>query len=514
MLFNSWVFLLGFLPITLSVFLVIPASQLTARKVWLILASFFFYGWWKVEYVPLLLFSMVLNYSVASLIHRWRGQPLARVALVTGVTVNLLMLGYFKYTNFLLSVVGLAMHRPVPVLDIALPLAISFFTFTQIGFIVDVSRDPDLHYSFLDYLLFVVFFPHLIAGPIVRHWEVIPQFSSRALRASMNDLAVGSAFFLLGLYKKVLLADGAAAYANSIYGAAGGGVTLPWFDAWLGTVAYALQIYFDFSGYSDMAIGLARLFAIKFPCNFDSPYRADSIGEFWRRWHMSLTRFLRDYVYIPLGGNRRGPARQIGNILFTFLLSGLWHGAGWTFVMWGVLHGAMLAAQTGWRKLTGALGWQPRHWLYRGACVLLTFGLVQVAWVFFRSPDVSTAGSVLQSMVGAHGWTLSVETTNPKREIGQLLQAVGFQFVPDVAGLKSYTDALWLVCLLMAVVWCLPNTQQMLAKYDPALEDHLRPARLHLRLNAATGLAIGMAFFLVIRSHFGTVASPFLYFNF
>ena len=231
-------------------------------------------------------------------------------------------------------------------------------------------------------MLFVVFFPHLIAGPIVRHWEVIPQFAQRALRATRTDLAVGSAFFLMGLYKKVLLADSAAVYANAIYGAAAGGRTLSWFDAWLGTVSYALQIYFDFSGYTDMAIGLARLFSIKFPCNFDSPYQASSIAEFWRRWHMSLTRFLRDYVYIPLGGNRCGKARQVRNILVTFFLSGLWHGAGWTFVVWGLLHGAMLVVQMGWRRLTAA--WTsrpaPRAWHYAGLvltfiCVLFTWGL-------------------------------------------------------------------------------------------------------------------------------------------
>ena len=514
MLFNSWEFILGFLPITLAVFFLIPASRLAYRKVWLILSSLFFYGWWRVEYVPILLFSMFFNYSAALLIHRWRGQRLARVCVVTGVTVNLLLLGYFKYTNFLLGIVGLATRHPPPVFDIALPLAISFFTFTQIGYIVDVSRDPELHYGFLDYVVFVVFFPHLIAGPIVRHWEIIPQFAKRTLRAGSTDLAVGSAFFLMGLYKKVLLADAAAVYANAIYGAAAAGRTLPWFDAWLGTVAYAIQIYFDFSGYSDMAIGLARLFGIKFPCNFDSPYRADSIGEFWRRWHMSLTRFLRDYVYIPLGGNRRGASRQLYNILFTFFLSGLWHGAGWTFVIWGLLHGAFLGAQTGWRKLTGALHWKLQHWSYRGACLLLTFTLVQFTWVFFRAPNLPTAGSVLQSMVGVNGWTLSAETTNPKKQPGLFLQTAGLRFVSDVSGIDSYTDAIRLMVVLLLIVWLLPNTQQLLARYEPALEDHLRPARLHLPLNTASGLALGMLFLLVIRSHYGLQPSPFLYFNF
>ena len=229
---------------------------------------------------------------------------------------------------------------------------------------------------------------------------------------------------------------------------------------------------------------------------------------------MSLTRFLRDYVYIPLGGNRRGPARQLANILVTFFLSGLWHGAGWTFVIWGLLHGAFVAGQTLWRKVTGALHWKLEHWTYRGACVLLTFTLVLFTWVFFRSPNVSIAGRVLQSMAGANGLTLSDRTTNPARQTGRMLKAAGFRFMPDVAGV-DYSDALRLLAALLAVVWFLPNTQQLLKRVPiPLLEDHLRPAWLHFPLNAASGLALGMAFFLVIRSSFSALPSPFLYFNF
>jgi D-alanyl-lipoteichoic acid acyltransferase DltB (MBOAT superfamily) len=461
-----------------------------------------------------LLFSIGFNYTVAGLIHRWRGQPRARTAVVTGVIVNLLLLGYYKYTNFIVSSLGWACGRPFPEFDIILPLAISFFTFTQIGYIVDVWRDSKLHYRFLDYALFVLFFPHLIAGPIVRHWEVIPQFARRDLRANRTDLGVGIAFFLIGLYKKVLLADPISESADAIYGAAAAGAVVPWFDAWLGTLAYALQIYFDFSGYSDMAIGLARMFSIRFPCNFDSPYRADSIGEFWRRWHMSLTRFLRDYVYIPLGGNRMGLPWQALNIGTTFLLSGLWHGAGWTFVIWGALHGLYLVVMLWWRQLTNWRGWRLTHWSYRTACRGLTFAAVLVAWVFFRAPNLPVASTILGSMSGRHGLTLSVETTTPDEPFGRVLQAAGFEFVPHVAAFESYTPAIRWVVVLLLVVWFLPNSQQLLHAYEPALEEQIRLTRWRLALNRASGFALGFCFFLVIRQSFTAAASPFLYFNF
>jgi D-alanyl-lipoteichoic acid acyltransferase DltB (MBOAT superfamily) len=520
MVFSSWTFILGFLPVALGVFLILPPSWRDTRKAWLCLTSLFFYGYWKVEYVPLLLFSIGFNFAVAKLIHRWRGDRRGRGALIAGLAVNLLLLGYYKYTNFLVSSLGLASELPFPEFDIILPLAISFFTFTQIGYIVDVWRDPKLDYRFVDYALFVLFFPHLIAGPIVRHWEVIPQFAPRDLRVSATDLAVGVAFFLMGLYKKLLLADPMARYADAIYGAAAGGAVLPWFDAWLGTVAYALQIYFDFSGYSDMAIGLARMFAIKFPCNFDSPYKALSLSDFWRRWHMSLMRFLRDYVYIPLGGNRCGLARQSANVLFVFFLSGFWHGAGWTFIVWGLIHGAGIVVALYWRKFTEWRGWQFRHWSYRGACLLLTFITVLFAWVFFRAPDLPTAGRVAGSMVGVHGLTISEKTTKPEGAPGEFLSAVGFKFVPDVSGLvpMDYDTAIRLTVVLLLFVWLLPNTQQLLHRYDPALEEYIHPSRFQIRLSGWQGLTLGLAlgacFFVVIRQSFTAASSPFLYFNF
>src|SRR5580765_2542721 len=334
MLFSSANFIFLFLPVTLVVFFLIPTEPAWPRKVWLLAASLFFYGYWKIAYVPLLLASIGGNYAVAELITRHRHHRAATVVFVIGIALNLGLLAYFKYMNFLLQVVSAVAQHQLPHLRIILPLAISFFTFTQIGYLVDVYRNQSLHYRFLDYAFFVVFFPHLIAGPIVRHWEIIPQFAERTLKVNLADMSVGLALFFIGLYKKVLLADPLSGYVAAVYGAATKGLTLTWFDGWFGTLAFALQIYFDFSGYSDMAIGLARLFGIKFPINFDSPYQAASVNEFWSRWHITLTRFLREYLYFPLGGNRCGPVRHALNILVTMFLSGLWHGAGWTYVIW------------------------------------------------------------------------------------------------------------------------------------------------------------------------------------
>ncbi len=484
MVFSSWPFLLIFLPITLIGFTAIPLRLRTLRKLWLCAASIVFYAYWKIEYVPLLFFSIGLNYGVAELLTRSANFRRGKVILAAGVTVNLLLLGYFKYTNFILKVVfGLA-HQPFQPFDILLPLAISFFTFTQISYLVDVYRDRNLHYGFLDYTLFVVFFPHLIAGPIVRHWEIIPQYEKRDLRPLRLDWAVGIALFLFGLYKKRLLADPVAVFANSAYGA---GQMVSFADGWLGTIAYALQIYFDFSGYSDMAIGLARMFGVRFPMNFDSPYRAASIIEFWQQWHITLTRFLREYLYYPLGGNRRGPVRQAINIMITMLLSGLWHGAGWNFIIWGGLHGCYLLIAHEWRRFQNGRGWKLEHWSYRGMCTVVTFVAVLFAWVFFRAPNLPIAANVLAGMVG--------------------LQATATTVI-------NYRDAVELILPLLALAFCLPNIQRLLAEYEPVLETISKPIFLRLHLNAFTGAFLGLCFVAVIRIHFYAASSPFLYFNF
>jgi D-alanyl-lipoteichoic acid acyltransferase DltB (MBOAT superfamily) len=306
MLFSSWKFLCLFLPLTLAVFFLLPVRVGMGRKGGLLLASFVFYGAWKISALPLLCGSIIFNFWVCDFLVRWKDQPRARLLIIFGVLCNLGVLGYYKYAGFTVGILQAITQRSFVMPQIILPLAISFFTFTQIAYIIDVYRDHTRHYRFWDYVLFVVMFPHLIAGPIVRHWEIIPQYAGKEMRPSLADLHAGTILFLMGLFKKVLIADPLAVNANAIYDAAATGVTPTFFDGWFGTLCYALQLYFDFSGYSDMAIGLARMFGIRFPCNFNSPYRSLSISEFWSRWHITLTRFLREYVYFPLGGNRAG----------------------------------------------------------------------------------------------------------------------------------------------------------------------------------------------------------------
>jgi alginate O-acetyltransferase complex protein AlgI len=512
MLFTSWEFILCFLPLAAAVFFLLPVRMRNARKVWLSLASLVFYAWWKLEYVPLLLASIGVNFALAEWIARRGGMANARWVVYGAVALNLAVLGFYKYTGFVVRSWGWITHQDTPGFDVVLPLAISFYTFTQIGYVVDVARDPRLHYRFLDYSLFVLFFPHLIAGPIVRHWEVIPQYAARDLRFNRADFGAGLALFLLGLYKKTLLADPVAVYADAIYGPAAAGAPLTWFAAWVGTLAYALQIYFDFSGYSDMAIGLARMFSIKFPANFDSPYKAANIAEFWRRWHMSLTRFLREYVYFPLGGNKRGVAVQIRNVMITFLLSGLWHGAGWTFVIWGGLHGLYLAVFLLWSRLKQRMHWSlnSRSWGIAGT--LVTFVAVLFTWVFFRSPSVEIAMRTCWTMLGADGWTLP---GNAFRMLGGIpVLSDVFRHVEGPQILESWNWVVMHILILLGIVWFTPNTQQLLAEHEMILDGAPRPCRFRLRLRAATGFALGVLFLFFTHTRFGSAPSPFLYFNF
>ena len=487
MLFNSWNFIVYFLPIVVAGFYLQPSGWLVSRKLWLIGASFYFYAYWRLEYVPLLVGSILFNYAVAESIIR--ATRLARAVLTFGVAGNLLLLSYFKYTNFAVHFLGQVVRRDLGHFNILLPLAISFFTFTQISYLVDVFRDRKAHYRFLDYSLFVVLFPHLIAGPIVRHWEIIPQFENRPIPARAENFSVGLALFILGLVKK-MYADGASPYADKVYHAAGAGLAFTTFDAWLGTIAFAVQIYFDFSSYSDMAIGLARIFGIRFPANFDSPYRAASVIGFWERWHRTLTRFLREYVYFSLGGNRRGPGRQVVNIMITMLLSGLWHGAGWTYIVWGGLHGLFLVINHQWRLLRQRMSWTATNFFYHAGAAGLTFVAVTFAWVFFRAPSVHVAMTVVERMAGRHAHHLH-----------------------SAVGISRYGDAVGTVLGLLLVCWLFPNTQQLLRRYDPILEE-VRPARFSLKLDWPLGLLLGVLLYLVLRNCYVTEPSPFIYFNF
>src|SRR5216684_181793 len=398
MLFNSAQFIFVFLPIVLSVFFLLGSLREQMLAVmWLVIASLVFYGFDDpYRLLPLILSSIAFNFFIGRMLLRSQNRAL----LAIGVGGDLLLLGYFKYAGFLVetfdAVTGVALPRP----NIDLPIGISFFTFTQIAFLVDAYRGEAREYEPFHYTLFVSFFPHLIAGPIYHHKEIMPQFHLQEnFRFDISNFGFGLTWFALGLAKKMLFADVVAQYATPIFNAAAAGQPVGLVDGWIGACGFALQLYYDFSGYSDMAIGLALMIGVRLPLNFDSPYKALSLVDFWRRWHMTLSRFLRDYLYIPLGGNRKGRVRRYLNVFITMLLGGLWHGADWTFIVWGGLHGLYLAINHAWQAIfTG-----PGNRLSRFTGWAVTFIAVVVGWVFFRADSLETTFGMMQSMFGGNG---------------------------------------------------------------------------------------------------------------
>ena len=358
----------------------------------------------------MIIISILANYSIGYILgHKIRQKIIKKIILILGITLNLGLIGYFKYANFFVENLNYLLRSDLNLPPIVLPLAISFFTFQQIAYLVDAYQGETKEYSLLKYTLFVCFFPQLIAGPIVHHKDILHQFSkSSTSRFSSQHLAVGLTIFMTGLFKKVVFADSIAEFANLAFNAAANGIHLTFSEAWVGSLAYTLQLYFDFSGYSDMAIGAAFMFGIRLPLNFNSPYKAVSISDFWRRWHITLSNFLRDYLYIPLGGSRKGNIRRYSNLIITMLLGGLWHGAGWTFIFWGGLHGAYLVVNHLWRSLRQSLGQDLKQdgWLLRGVGWFVTFLAVVISWVFFRASSFETAVDIIRAMAGFNGISL------------------------------------------------------------------------------------------------------------
>ena len=391
MLFNSYVFIFIFLPITFFVYFYLNKKHLTeASKGFLVFASLFFYSWWSIAYLPLILISMLVNYVIGRQlsVNKTNKYYSNKTLLIVGIVFNLGLLGYFKYSDFFISNYNTVFDTDISLLYLTLPLAISFYTFQQIAYLVDSYRSETKEYDFLNYAVFVTFFPQLIAGPIVHHAEMMPQFANvRNKVRNYHNIALGLFIFSMGLFKKVVIADTFALWATQGFDVA---EKLNMIEAWMTSLSYTFQLYFDFSGYTDMAIGIALLFNIKLPINFNSPYKATSIQDFWRRWHMTLSRFLKDYVYIPLGGNRKGETRTYVNLFATFLLGGIWHGAGWTFVLWGALHGIALMIHRAWQKLGFKM-----HTLLAW---FITFNFVNIAWVFFRAKEFDDALKVLKGM--------------------------------------------------------------------------------------------------------------------
>ncbi len=391
MLFNSYEFIFLFLPITFFIYFYLLSKRLTvASKGFLVFSSLLFYSWWNVTYLPLILISMLFNYTIGNSLNENSSKIKfsKKGILFFGITANLVLLGYFKYYDFFLTGVNILFEANIELLHLMLPLAISFFTFQQIAYLVDSYRSETKEYDFLNYALFVTFFPQLIAGPIVHHKEMMPQFASKYnLVKKHKNIALGLFIFFIGLFKKVIIADSLSVMANNGFTSS---ALLNTAEAWITSLSYTMQLYFDFSGYTDMAIGLSLLFNIKLPINFNTPYKATNIQDFWRRWHITLSRFLRDYIYIPLGGNRVSSFRTYSNLLVTFLLGGLWHGAGLTFVFWGFLHGTALVVHRLWQntgiKINKFVAW------------FITFNFINISWIFFRAKDFGEALNILKAM--------------------------------------------------------------------------------------------------------------------
>ncbi len=434
--------------------------------------------------------------------------------LVAAIFINLVLLGYFKYANFFVSNLNQFIGSSFSLGEVILPLGISFFTFTQVAFLVDTYQGKVKEFNFVHYTLFVTYFPHLIAGPVLHHKEMMPQFARPAIfRFNGEMFSLGLTIFILGLAKKVLIADSLAEFPAPIFSAIAGGGHPMFFEAWIGALSYTLQLYFDFSGYSDMAIGLSLMFNVRLPMNFNSPCKATSIIDFWRRWHMTLSRFLRDYLYIPLGGNRKGRGRRFLNLFATMLLGGLWHGASWTFVIWGGLHGIYLVVNHAWRAFRSKLGIREGGRLMRPFFIALTFLAVVVSWVFFRADSYSSAISMLAGMFGLNGLSLSesvwqsVYATHPQWLDGAVMNGLAplSKINPD--------RALILIIVGLMIVWLTPNVGQMMRHFRPVIDDaEIESSRLRWRFNAGYAWLAGLAFILSVS--FLSRVRDFLYFQF
>ena len=521
MLFNSYAFLFVFLPVCLLGYQLAGRVHRKAVVAWLGLMSCAFYAYWHPAFLIVLVSSIALNYTAAGLISRQIPNKVSSLVwLWVAIAANLMALGYFKYFFPLLHFVSAVTGSNHQWLNVALPLGISFFTFTQIAFLVDLQQGVAKQQDIVSYVLFVTFFPHLIAGPILHHKEMMPQFQQdRRYRLRLDDLAVGFSWFTLGLSKKVLLADTFAKTSDivfALHGPVAAGI------AWRGVLCYGLQLYFDFSGYSDMALGLARMFSIDFPLNFNSPYKASSMIDFWQRWHMTLSQYINAYLFTPLQLQVRSRRRAKGlpvnraalntpqgffamiaaPTLISMFIAGIWHGAGLQFLVYGLLHGFYITVNHAWnmrqQRLDNAGELKPRGPLYtrvrHGASVLLTFACVLSTWVFFRADSTRDAVTLLRSMLRLYPHTAAATvTTNPAGSTLLVYLAIGY-----------------------AIVWLMPNTQQIMSRFKPSLHPELIQSeglvKLFWKPSIVWALGVGYLFFFsLVRLQ---VPSTFLYFQF
>ncbi|OHD63298.1 MAG: acetyltransferase [Spirochaetes bacterium RBG_13_51_14] len=457
MVFNSFEYIFMFLPAAWGVYFILNRYLgVIAARMGLVLCGLFFYGYWNLLYLPLLLLSIVINFSIG---YSLQGGFAAvskiprKAILIFGLIFNIGLLGYFKYSDFLIRNVNAVAGSNISLLNLLLPLGISFFSFMQISFLVDAYRGKTNEKSMLLYTLYVTFFPYIISGPITRHDEIVPQLGEKEKWSLHHqNISAGILLFAIGLFKKTFIADTLALWANQGFDTTG---MLKFFEAWLTSLSYTFQLYFDFSGYTDMAIGTALFFNIRLPQNFDSPYRSLSIQDFWRRWHISLSRFLRDYIYIPLGGNRTGEFRICVNIFVTFLVGGIWHGAGWTFIFWGMAHGLGLIIQRLWGK-TGIR-------INKYASWFITFNFINAAWVLFRAKDLAGAVKMYQGMLGLNGVLVSA-----RLEKFSFLKSLGLEFGkwPDAIS-KNVNHVIYFIAAAALISFFAKNSNEISGKYEP-----------------------------------------------
>jgi alginate O-acetyltransferase complex protein AlgI len=512
MLFNSYAFIFVFLPLALIGYFALAKLNPKYPIVFLALASIGFYGYWDVRYVPLLLGSILFNYWQGGLISGASNATARKRLLLFAVGINLIGLVYFKYSNLFVETLNALAKLGIPGPNVILPLGVSFFTFTQIAYLVDCHKGLVRERSLTNYALFVTFFPHLIAGPVLHHKDMMPQFN-RAWNLSprWSNFSAGITIFAIGLAKKVLIGDSLAPFSAELFDSK---ETPTLLFSWVYAFSYAMQLYFDFSGYSDMAIGLARLFGIRMPLNFASPYKARDISDFWRRWHISLSVFLRDYLYIALGGNRHGSTRRYFNLFMTMFLGGLWHGAAWSFALWGALHGFYLILFHGWSALRKKIGLPA---LPNVVAWGLTFLAVVIAWVYFRSPSLGRANEILAAMFGANGLAIPKSLLVRLGPLQSLLSSMGA--VEYQGGGKLLLQAIAMTTGAAMLAFFFPNTQELCAKFRPPMKavntkqlTGTWAGVLMLRPSLKTALYVGALLGVCLL----TLASPseFLYFQF
>ena len=485
MLFSSFEFIFLFLPVTIALFFLFARKSIRAANVWLLAASFFFYAWWDVRFLPLLLASILVNFLDGLAIGRFRFK---KIFLIVGIVVNLGFLSFFKYTDFFIQTMNRAIKTDWNFLHLVLPLGISFYTFQAISYIADVYLGKtNAEKSLVNLALYISLFPQLIAGPIVDHKMMIPQFSSKE-RHSFNaeGFSAGITLFSLALFKKVVIADSLSPVVADIFGRIS---SLSMLDAWVGVISYSFQLYFDFSAYSEMAIGLGKMLGFDFPTNFDSPYQATSVIDFWRRWHITLGSWIRNYIYIPLGGNRKGGKRKMLNLFVAMTLCGFWHGAGFRYIAWGMMHGGFLVVNHWWRKFSRA------HTLSlpRIFSALLTFGCVTAGWAVFRASSLRDGLRLIKRMLNFHKFALPAG--------GKIENLLSFLHYFEVQFVKVPNYPFAFLLLISVLAFCFPSAQKIVA-------ERFRPSWKWLFVTLAA------LFYSLYTMAGGANLSEFLYFQF